>query len=175
MPKESNSLKILPTTLTFNHQKRKRPSNLQLNLHSKRSDLQLNHIAPREQYVKQSFNQSPQTPLPTPEFKENLALMSPNTINKSIANTNQPLYQGQNEKTSLVHFKNQEHRTRSLSYHQGFSQMITALSFLHNSKFTDEEGKDHIGIIHNDIKPEIFYLRKLLKRLFFKRKNYWNI
>lgn len=48
MPKESNSLKILPTTLTFNHQKRKRPSNLQLN-----------HIAPREQYVKQSFNQSP--------------------------------------------------------------------------------------------------------------------
>jgi serine/threonine protein kinase len=53
--------------------------------------------------------------------------------------------------------------------------MITALSFLHNSKFTDEEGKDHIGIIHNDIKPEIFYLRKLLKRLFFKRKNYWNI
>lgn len=41
----------------------------------------------------------------------------------------------------------------TLSYlFQGFSQMITALSFLHNSKFTDEEGNDHIGIIHNDIK-----------------------
>lgn len=114
MPKESNSLKILPTTLTFNHQKRKRPSNLQLN-----------HIAPREQYVKQSFNQSPQTPLQTPEFKENLALMSPNTINKSIANTNQPLYQGQNGKTSLVHFKNQEHRTRSLVEKSGKSGRFT--------------------------------------------------
>ncbi|HEY2567174.1 MAG TPA: hypothetical protein VGH95_05680 [Candidatus Aquirickettsiella sp.] len=102
MPKESNSLKIPPTTLTFNHQKRKRPPTLQLN-----------HIAPREQYVKQSFNQSPQTPLQTPELKENLALMSPNT--------NQPLYQGQNGKTSLVHFKNQEHRTRSLVEKSGKS------------------------------------------------------
>ncbi|WP_342227441.1 protein kinase domain-containing protein [Rickettsiella endosymbiont of Rhagonycha lignosa] len=233
MPKESNSLIIPPATLTFNHQKRKRPSNLQLNLHSKRPTLQLNHIAPREQYVKQSFNQSPQTLLQTPEFKENLALMSPNTINKSIANTNQSLFQGQNGKTNLVHFKNQEHQTRSLvekseksgrfsiayeiqinktikkkidnnllhlfslpvheqldsfytlyreagtleincknikeklenkytlSYlFQGFSQMITALSFLHNSKFTDEEGNDHIGIIHNDIKPDNILLKK---------------
>jgi serine/threonine protein kinase len=49
----------------------------------------------------------------------------------------------------------------TLSYlFQGFSQMITALSFLHNSKFTDEEENDHIGIIHNDIKPDNILLKK---------------
>ncbi|MFZ0219458.1 MAG: protein kinase [Candidatus Aquirickettsiella sp.] len=43
---------------------------------------------------------------------------------------------------------------------RGFSQVITALFHLHNSKFKDEAGKYHIGIIHNDIKPDNILLKE---------------
>lgn len=39
-------------------------------------------------------------------------------------------------------------------------QLVTILDALHNSKFRDEKGKIHEGIIHNDIKPNNILLKE---------------
>lgn len=39
-------------------------------------------------------------------------------------------------------------------------QLVTILDALHNSKFTDEKGRIHEGIVHNDIKPDNIFMKE---------------
>lgn len=47
-----------------------------------------------------------------------------------------------------------------LSYlFQGFHQLLRAINALDSSRFTDENGNSHQGIVHNDIKPSNIFLK----------------
>ncbi len=40
------------------------------------------------------------------------------------------------------------------------SQLVEALDALHNTQFQDNKGKDHLGIVHNDLKPANIFVRE---------------